>query len=267
MDFAAVASAIRNAHELTVAPYFGALQSNEVEEKSPGELVTIADRACEEELGQLLHDIVDAPVIGEEAAAVDPTIVDKISTAPSVWLVDPIDGTSNFAAGRPEYAVMVAYVEHGTTTASWIFQPEFDRLAIAARGAGATVNDVAVEAPAPSADPMNWHGVVKGRFLPPGIKATVAGTTALLGEGHEGENCAGFEYPALLGGDHSFLFYWRTLPWDHAPGVLLAEESGCHALRPSGRAYSLTDEGQGLLVAHRSIAESVLRTLLDIPDP
>jgi len=262
MHFEAVADAMRHAHRETIAPRFRTLVEGEIEHKSPGEVVTIADRECEEFLGPLLRDVADVPVVGEEGTAADPSLVGLISTSDAVWLVDPIDGTANFADGSPEYAVMVAYVEHGRTTASWIWQPQVDRMAIASLGAGATINGTTVTTPVPEPDPMSWRGVVKDRFLPPELRAAVEANLTGFGARHQGSNCAGIEYPALVAGRHTFLFYWRTLPWDHAPGVLLAQEAGCSALRPDGRPFSLQPDAEGLLVAHHSAAEVIRDRLL-----
>lgn len=60
-----------------------------------------------------------------------------------------------------------------------------------------------------------------------------------------------------MAGEHAFLVYWRTLPWDHAPGVLLAEEAGCRARRPDGGDYSVGSDAAGLVVAHRSVIDDV----------
>lgn len=99
MDLEAVARAIRHAESEEIAPRFRRLRDGDVEEKSPGEVVTAADRGCEELLTSLLRDIRDIPVVGEEAAATDPELVERIATSREVWLVDPLDGTANFAAG------------------------------------------------------------------------------------------------------------------------------------------------------------------------
>ena len=77
-----------------------------------------------------------------------------------------------------------------------------------------------------------------------------------------GRNCAGIEYPTLVAGDVDFLLYWRTLPWDHAPGVLFAEEAGFRAARPDGTAYRCGDGRHGLVVAHRDVCDDVRIALL-----
>lgn len=61
--------------------------------------------------------------------------------------------------------------------------------------------------------------------------------------------CAGVAYPRLVEGREDFLLFWRTLPWDHAPGSLLLTEVGGVAVRPDGTPYRLTTGGTGLLAA------------------
>jgi fructose-1,6-bisphosphatase/inositol monophosphatase family enzyme len=253
VDVAAVSAAIRHAHAETVAPKFRSLLIGDIDEKSPGEVVTVADRACEQLLGPLLRDIVDAPVVGEEQASSSPDLIDLVDAAPSCWLLDPIDGTANFAAGSPEYAVMVGFVERGRVTASWIFQPEFEVMAVAALGAGATRNGRPVRCQEPASEVSSWRPVIKDRFLPPAVEETVGVASAAMGPRYDGGNCAGIEYPALVGGEHTLLLYWRTLPWDHGPCVLYATEAGCEARRPNGERYSVGVPGDGLVVGHQAI--------------
>ncbi len=261
MDTEAVAQAIRFAYAETIAPYFGRLKADGIEYKSADEVVTVADRECEQLLGQLLRDVIDAPVLGEEAAAANPALLDEMPLWDSAWLLDPIDGTASFARGEPYYAVMVAYVQQQQTVASWIFQPEFDHMAIAVRGAGATFDGQMVMATEPEEDPSSWSGVVKGRFMPAEIKDSVESGRRAIGGSEAVAHCAGFEYPGLVAGEHSYMVYWRTLPWDHAPGVLYAEEAGCLSLRPDCSRYAVNQNRSGLVVAHSAIATAVATQL------
>lgn len=279
MDTDAVADAIRFAHRETIAPHFGTLKAESIEHKSVGEIVTVADRDCERLLGPLLRDVIDAPILGEEATAAEPALLNAARGWDSYWLIDPIDGTASFADGDPHYAVMVAHVDRQRTVASWIFQPELDHMAVAVRGAGATFDGRKVMTPEPGADPGSWSGVLKDRFLPDDLRASVSEASTAFGPLHDGSHCAGFEYPALVSGRHRFLSYWRTLPWDHAPGVLYATEAGCRAVRPGhfahgyhadhrgdhGADYAVHDGAVGLVVAHRTIAADVAAHLFGGP--
>lgn len=248
------------AHAVAIAPHFRSLSAGEVERSSAGEVVTVADRACERYLGPLLRDLMDGPILGEEAAAADPSLLDLVAAPGPVWLVDPIDGTADFAAGSPEYAVMVALLDGGVTVASWILQPQVDRLAVAVKGAGTQIDGEPMTVPAPDPDPSGWRGVIKDRFVPDGLRPRIA--AAGLGASHRGGNCAGVEYPALITGQHTFLFYWRTRPWDHAPGALLVAEAGGRSVRPDGREYRADQPADGLIVAHHTIVADVAGRLL-----
>jgi fructose-1,6-bisphosphatase/inositol monophosphatase family enzyme len=64
-----------------------------------------------------------------------------------------------------------------------------------------------------------------------------------------GNHCAGREDPDILRGVQDFVLFWRTLPWDHAPGVLLLQEAGGVARRFDGTPYEPGDDRNGLLAA------------------
>ena len=118
-----------------VMPYFEKLGRDDIREKKPGDIFTIADVAAERRLTPLLTDLLPGSrVVGEEAVAADPTVLDALADTAPVWLVDPIDGTANFAAGTPIFAVMVALVRDGQTIMSWIHEPVTRRTASAVLG-------------------------------------------------------------------------------------------------------------------------------------
>src|SRR5258708_34225935 len=75
--------------------------------------------------------------MGEEGATTDPSLVDLLDADRAVWVIDPVDGTFNFAHGRPGFAVIVAYVRNGTTLAGWIHDPLRQLTITAVRGPGA----------------------------------------------------------------------------------------------------------------------------------
>lgn len=132
----AVPALLRQAAAEAVLPVFG-MREARPEEKSPGEWVTTADRAAEALLAPQLAALVPGSVVvGEEAASADPAVLDQLLTAADVWLLDPLDGTANFAAGEAPFAVMAALLRHGDTVASWMLDPLSGRIAAAERGGG-----------------------------------------------------------------------------------------------------------------------------------
>ncbi|BBK33728.1 fructose-1,6-bisphosphatase/inositol monophosphatase family enzyme [Stella humosa] len=240
---------LRQTADAVILPRFRSLAAGEIVEKSPGEVVTVADREAEALLSRgLLALLPGSTVVGEEATAADDGLRAAISGSERAWLVDPLDGTANFVAGSPHFAVMVALLARGRTVAAWMLQPATGLLAAAEAGAGATIDGqrVRVSEAAP-AGPAT--GAVFTRFLPPDVRAGVDAGRHRLGPILPGLRCAGWEYPAIVAGRQDFALFWRSEPWDHAPGALFLAEAGGRVGRPDGSAYVPGDGRAGLLVA------------------
>jgi fructose-1,6-bisphosphatase/inositol monophosphatase family enzyme len=245
-----VGALLRTAAARAILPMFGKLDRTDVTEKAPGELVTVADRRAEQILAEgLVRLLPGSVVVGEEGVAADPALLDLLHGTAPVWLVDPLDGTGNFAAGREPFAVMVALLESGVTRASWILDPIADRLLTAEAGTGSYLDGVPMRAAVAGPVPTALRGAVMIRFLPPHWRASAEAGADRLGTVLPGQHCAGREYTDILTGTQQFALFWRTLPWDHAPGVLLVQEAGGVARRLDGAAYHPADDRDGLLVA------------------
>jgi fructose-1,6-bisphosphatase/inositol monophosphatase family enzyme len=255
---------IREVAAEVIVPRFRHLSDGDVHEKAPGELVTIADQESERLLtAGLMRLLPGSVVVGEEAVAADPRVLDRLSGDDAVWLVDPVDGTSNFAAGREPFAVMVALVRDGVTSASWILDVVGDTMAVAERGAGAFVNGerVRTRTDAPPADTLT--GAVMTRFLPDDMRFEVAQRACGMAAVLPGRHCAGYEYPAIVADTQQFSMFWRILPWDHVPGSLLVTEAGGVARHFDGTDHRPGDDRRGLLVAaNEDIWRTARETLL-----
>ena len=262
-----VGSLMREAAARAILPVFRRLGTGDIMEKAPGEVVTVADRQAEQILTDgLLRLLPGSVVVGEEGVADDPSQLERLDRTDAVWLVDPLDGTSNFAAGREPFAVMVALRRNGVTEASWILDPMADRLTVAERGSGAYADGVRLATPDGMPPLGTLRGPVATRFFPPELRATVETNGVRLGAMLAGHHCAGREYPDVVIGRQHFAVFWRTLPWDHAPGALLIEEAGGVALRLDGSAYDPADGRAGLLVAaNAQIWRAVRDTLFGGP--
>ena len=240
---------MREASAIEIEPRWNQLRDGDVRSKSAGELVTVADEAAERMLTARLRDLTPSiPVVGEEACAVEPGLLAELA-GESAWLVDPVDGTSNFIDGGTDWSVMVALVRGGETRLSWIWRPLADRMYVAERGSGATCNGTPLHRPPPNAtDDSQLRGAVFTRFFDRDRAATIASNSGRFASVVEG-SCAGFDYPALVEGGRDFLLFWRSLPWDHAPGTLLVQESGGYSRRLDGSHYLPAEESFGLLSA------------------
>ena len=245
-----VSQLLREAAYATVLPVFGR-QGAALEEKAPGEWVTIADRDAESFIAPRLTALLPGSVVvGEEMASADAGILGHLQSASDVWLLDPLDGTANFAAGTGPFAMMVALVRHGETVASWILDPLSERLACAQRGAGAWLDGRKIMTGSAAEPTAALKGAVLRRFLPDALASHVTSAGPQFAELSSGTGCAGADYLAIVTGIQDFALYWRTLPWDHAPGVLFVQEAGGAAQRLDGSPYRPAQHARpGLLVA------------------
>lgn len=240
-----VAEVIREVATVEVVNRFQTLTDDEIIEKSPGDLVTIADRECERVLGERLRQIRDVPVVGEEATAADSSLLALVDSAPAVWIVDPVDGTKNFVKGSPNFAVMVSFVEAGRTETAWVWHPISDRMYTARQNGGVQCNGEPVVRPH-SDEAM---GIIKRGYMSEDERNRLAPPPASIGREVPAVRCAGVEYTMLARGEIDFLFYYRTWPWDHSPGGIIAQEAGLRVARLDGSDYRPGDGRNGLLSA------------------
>lgn len=258
-----VGAAMRRVAHDVVLPRFGALRAGDTREKTPGDLVTVADTEAEEQLTQLLLGIdAEAVVVGEEAVAEDPSLLQSVGPDDRAWIVDPIDGTSSFVDGSPGFAMMVALWERGTTTAAWILQPVADQLFTAALGEGAWLNGRRIERPVAVTSSGQLRVVVHTRYLSAAAGQALTRRAALLGEVSEGTRAAGIEYPSQATGGADAAMWWRTYPWDHAPGALIVEEAGGKVARLDGSPYDPWDaeaKGAALCFSRRQLRSNCRR--------
>lgn len=262
---ASVSDLLREAADTCVMPVFGKLEANP-EEKSPGEWVTEADKACEAFLEPALRSLIaGSVVVGEEAASTDPSVLDRLTDEGFVWLIDPLDGTANFASGVSPFAVMVSLIRNGDAVASWVLDPIADQFSIAEKGSGSWINGEQIKVGDNSPELNAMNGAVLRRFLPQDLAEHVNAVEERFGNLSLGSKCAGFDYPAIANGAMDFALYWRTLPWDHAPGVLFVQEAGGYAARPDGSEYRAADHARsGLLIARNKETWSKVESTLFI---
>lgn len=267
VDLDRVAQVLAEVADQEILPRWRNLAAGEVREKTgPNDLVTVADEAAERALAARLPDLLPGSVVlGEESVERDRSLLGLLSEHRPVWIVDPVDGTKNFAEGNDRFAVMVALVDQDTTLAAAIHEPVTGRVLLAERGGGAemvertgTRTRLRVAAPA-GLDAM--EGSLNFRFIPDDEtrKAVRARADAVLPTRHHRRGCAAFDYRMLAIGEWHFAFYWKNMPWDHAPGLLIHAEAGGHAGRLDGRAYRPSELDGGILAAPDAADWTALR--------
>lgn len=245
-----VGELIREVAATIVLPRFQSLRDHEIEQKAPGDVVTIADQEAERALTRGLTALLPgSQVVGEEAVAADPAVLRRVGDDGAVWIVDPVDGTNNFAAGKTPFAVMVALLRDGEPAASWIYDVVDERMAVAEAGSGAYVDGVRVKTRTDDPGADGLRGVVAHKYLPEDLRQRSAPNYPRFGAVTAGRHCAGYEYLAVATDEQQFALFWRILPWDHVPGALIVREAGATVLHLDGSAYRPTDSERGLLVA------------------
>lgn len=237
LDLSRVATIIREAAETEILPRFKNLQALQIREKKPNQLVTEADIEAEKLLSRRLRDVLPGSIVGEEGVEADPHLLTALERPGVVWIIDPVDGTANFAHGNPRFAVVVALVIDGVTQAGWIHDPVPNRTVIAHLGRGAWRGDTQLKVSA-EVPLSQMAGSVKkrGRVADHVLHVARRGSAA-------------HDYLDLVTGKLHFAHFKKLMPWDHAAGVLIHAEAGGYGAMLDGTPYQpvLHAEGQILL--------------------
>jgi fructose-1,6-bisphosphatase/inositol monophosphatase family enzyme len=253
-DVVRIADILASAARVEIMPRFKALAVGDVRHKSsPFDPVTEADEAAERAIStELRASFPGALIVGEEATACDPSLLDRLGHAALAFVVDPIDGTRNFVAGLPLFGVMAAAIVHGEIVAGVIHDPVCQDTAHALKGEGAWLSRdggpakrLHVAAPEPL---ERMEGIVGTHFLPEPLRSTVLSNLPRLGSA-TWLRCAAHEYRTAAAGFCHVLFFNRLMPWDHAPGWLLHQEAGGYSAHFDGRGYKPAHTAGGLICA------------------
>ena len=239
-----------------IMPRFRNLGDGAVQQKtSAADLVTEADVSAERMITRaLVERFPDAVVIGEEAVSDNPALLDGWSNTDRLaFVIDPIDGTFNFASGVAAFGVMLAVVSGGETIAGIIHDPVGRDWIMAQKGAGAIFRRLdGLEVPLKVAEPAGSGGPMIGaaswQYMTEPERSRIARNQGLC-LGSVAYRCAAQEYRLLAGGHIHFALYNKLMPWDHLAGALITEEAGGHVRRFDGSAYRPEHLDGGVLAA------------------
>lgn len=263
-DIDEVAAILRRAAAAEILPRFRRLGAGDIREKTGAiDLVTEADEAAERMIAQEVGALIPSAVfIGEESVAADPSTLDKLDDAELAVVVDPVDGTLNFATGVAAFGVMAAVVARGQTVGAVILDPICDDWLIAERGAGTyrvsgdgRRERLRAAAPVPLEEMV---GIASTGMVPaaekPGMLSRLAQVRQI-----SSYRCSAQEYRLGAAGHLHFLMYYKLNPWDHLPGALLIEEAGGYVACVDGTPYTPSVRSGGLLSACDAESWTVLR--------
>lgn len=263
-DVMELANILRDAARAEALPRFRRLDASMVQIKTEAiDLVTEADIATENVIkARIAEWMPDALFVGEETVADDPALLTRLATADLAVVVDPIDGTANYAAGLPLFATMAAVVSKGETIAGIIYDPMGDDWVMAERGSGAWLRRpngeavrLSVAAPLPLPEMVGTASVA---FMPAVSRGQVLSNFTKV-RMVANYRVAGHEYRAFASGHTQFVCFNKLMPWDHLAGVLISQEAGAYSARLDGQAYLPSHVDGGLLVAVNRDAWEELR--------
>lgn len=239
---------MRRASQTAILPRYQALARADIVEKAADDVVTVADTESEAILTAALADLLpEATIVGEEAAFADAAIFERLREG-LCWIVDPLDGTNNFAQGKPPFGVLVALADGGDAIGGWILDCFSGRFCHATRARGAWVDGERIAArPSGEEPPVAALSTV---YMDPEERAAVLAHIAPHYRMVDIPRCAAEQYPRLVLGENDVSVFNRTLPWDHAAGVLFLNEAGGRAARMDGTPYRVDEwDRKGLIGA------------------
>ena len=245
-----VLALMRRVTDDVILPRYRNLGADDIEDKGGNDPVTIADRESEAALAEGLAKLAQGlRIVGEEAAFADKSILDNL--AGDCWIIDPIDGTRNFAKGQPPFGIIIARCAGGEAQSGWIFDCLSGRFCAAHRNSGAFIDGERVQS-APTGDdpPIAAISLV---FASEERRDYLCDHVTPHYRLVDIPYCAAEQYPRLALGTNDVSIFERTLAWDHAAGVLWLNEAGGKAARPDGTPYRVDEVGRtGLLAAATS---------------
>jgi fructose-1,6-bisphosphatase/inositol monophosphatase family enzyme len=264
-----VIALLRRVAKAEILPRFKHLGAGDVRTKSgPLDPVTVADEAAELALNAGLRALFPGDdVIGEEAVSSGAASLDRLAQPGRVWILDPIDGTANFAAELPLFGVMASLVENDEVLAGFIYDPFGDDCAYAVAGQGAWLRAadggerrLHVAAPVPVGE---MTGSMSWRYMQEPMRSHVLHRLGKLAAVTD-YRCAAHQYRMLAAGYCHVQMFRKLLPWDHAAGWLIHREAGGYARHFDGTGYRPSHTTGGLLLAPdaaswEDLAEAVLR--------
>lgn len=192
--------------------------------KGDGSLFTEADVTAQRELARRLPELLPCPVLGEEEMT-EAEQQALLAGGGTLWCLDPVDGTTNFVAGLPFFAVSVALLEDGKARLGVVYNPAIDEMFACVRGQGATLNG----------EPLPL------RRAAPRLRDCVAGVdfkrlpNKALGDrlatrppyySQRNFGCSTLEWCYVAAGRLDLYLHGGQLPWDYAAGRLMLEEAG-----------------------------------------
>lgn len=227
-----------------------------VEMKGPANLVTEADLAAERCIVETIKKTFpEHSFLGEEQEKAD---ID----AEHLWIIDPIDGTTNFSHGVPVVGISIAYSFRGEVVCGAVLNPFTDELHLAIKGQGATLNGNKIKVS--SASQINQALIATGFYygLGPHLSSSLQIVEDLVTQECHGirrMGAASIDLCYVARGLYDAYYELKLNPWDFAAGMLLVREAGGQVLNLDGS--DLTLQSNKIIATNTALTKDILTTI------
>ena len=236
---------------------FGEVENLQVSRKGPADFVSAADLRAEEILRQELHRArPDYALLMEESGAHPGQ-----PTSDRRWIVDPLDGTTNFLHGLPHFAISIALTERERVIAAVVYDPIKEDLFYAEKGVGAYLNDRRIR--------VSGRSRLDGSLLATGIPFKGRGNENRFVEeldqamrhtaGVRRWGTASLDLAYVAAGRYEGFWERDLSPWDVAAGILLVREAGGYVTGIDGSPVQL--DGRSILAANDRVHARLVELL------
>ena len=254
LDFEYLMATVAEAAAQEILPRFRNLGVGGISEKTSAiDVVTQADLLAEKHITAALKSrFPDALIVGEEAYEADRSVVPALADAELAFVIDPVDGTFNFASGSPLFGTILAVVARGETIAGIIHDPVLGDTVTAVRGAGAYLRrlrgQVSRLAVAPAVPLSEMVGLMSWGHMDEPDRSRINANMAKVRMSFS-LNCSAYEYWLVASGKIHFIGHAKLMPWDHLAGVLVHQEAGGFTAKFDGTPYRPGETTGGIISA------------------
>jgi len=244
--------AVREASRKAILPRFRNLAEGDIGQKSgPADLVTLADTEAQALITEMVAPAwPEAVVLGEEGVAADPAARQRMAEAEWAVIVDPVDGTWNFAKGLATFGVILAVCHKGQPVFAALYDPVMDDWVEASAGQGAVLRGPSFSRPlrvSQETERRRMNGYIPVGLFPMETRRRLVQDFPDFGR-VTSLRCSCHEYRMVAQGHSDFVLSGPTPhPWDHAAGALAVTEAGGVARFVDGEPYR-TERLKGVLL-------------------
>lgn len=220
IDAALIAESVRQISQQQLMPLFNTVKR---EFKMDGSVVTRGDTLMQDEISKRLASLYPGvQLLGEEMPSDHQQAL--MQTDQPLWVLDPIDGSSNFAAGMPYFSVSLALVSEGEALFGLVYDPVLDEAFVAQKGQGATLNGEPLEATKIHLRLDQTLAFIDFKRLPPEMTARLVRDKPYGSQRNLGS--IALELCWLAAGRAHVYLHGRQHLWDYAAAQLVLSEAG-----------------------------------------